>query len=261
MKRIGLTKGFEVTVDDEDFEWASQYSWCASLSTHGIPYAKNLALGSLHRSLAKRWGWDIEGKTIDHINHDTLDCTRENLRVLTKAENGRNQKSRKNSNHPDYVGVCFRKHVGRWMARIRVRGDVKFLGYFDDVEDAALAYDRAVLYYFGETGVLNFPDRVGEHDLSCEPVSNVNKIKKTNKTGYRGVHIADNKYCATISWGGRANQKKKSLGAYSTPEEAALAYDAGFLWLNGHNEQLLNFPEVTPPEDLILSVGRRLGKV
>ena len=44
---------------------------------------------------------------------------------------------------------------GRWRAQIKVAGKQRHLGHFEREEDAAAAYNRAVLEAFGEYTRLN----------------------------------------------------------------------------------------------------------
>ena len=57
------------------------------------------------------------------------------------------------------------------------------------------------------------------------------KIRRQNKTGYKGVILPNGrkKYSASITFSG----KTKYLGAYNTPEEAAAAYDKAAVSLYG----------------------------
>jgi hypothetical protein len=61
------------------------------------------------------------------------------------------------SNKSGYRGVSWVSRSARWYASIKVDGRSKNLGYFCNVEDAALAYDEAAVKFFGEFAHPNFP--------------------------------------------------------------------------------------------------------
>lgn len=95
------------------------------------------------------------GMQVDHINGNTLDNRRCNLRICTSAENGRNRKPRKGGSS-GYKGVCWNKPAQKWQARIMVGGKSISLGYFDDEVEAARAYDAAACEFHGDFARLNF---------------------------------------------------------------------------------------------------------
>jgi len=86
---------------------------------------------------------------IDHINGIKGDNRICNLREATRSQNGRNRGANKN-NTSGYKGVCWHKSIQKWMSRITISGDIKFLGYFDAPEEAYLAYCEAAKEYHGE---------------------------------------------------------------------------------------------------------------
>ena len=96
----------------------------------------------------------------DHRNGDRLVNTRENLRPATKSQNQGNQKVRTSGKTSKFKGVSWYRRRSRWHAQLRtsVDGHVKqcHLGYFEDEEGAARAYDMAARRYFGEFARTNF---------------------------------------------------------------------------------------------------------
>jgi hypothetical protein len=77
----------------------------------------------------------------------------ENLRPATFAQNNRNCDIRKD-NKSGVRGVLVSKD-GKFNPRITVDGKQIHLGYFDDIEPAALARRNAELKYFGEFSPLH----------------------------------------------------------------------------------------------------------
>jgi hypothetical protein len=88
---------------------------------------------------------------IDHINGNTLDNRKANLRICTRAENNCNIKRRKN-NTSGYKGVSFDKRKKKWSAYISKNYKHYFLGYFVTPEEAYIAYCKASKKYHGEYG-------------------------------------------------------------------------------------------------------------
>lgn len=164
MKEIPLTKGRVALVDDEDYEWLSQYRWITRLQgPHKIPYAcrtvrvledgikKSISINMHREILGLSRGDNLHG---DHINHDTLDNQRHNLRIATSSQNqGNAQKHKIKSSR--YKGVAWAPKYNKWVAYICAHGKYKHLGYYDTPELAADAYNAAALEVFGEFAHLN----------------------------------------------------------------------------------------------------------
>lgn len=88
-------------------------------------------------------------RQVDHINRNTLDNRRSNLRIATRSQNQHNRgKSRNNTS--GFKGVSFLKNSNRWIARISIEKQNKFLGRFMTAEEAHQAYERAAALYHGE---------------------------------------------------------------------------------------------------------------
>ncbi len=160
MKRIPLTQGQFALVDDEDYEWLSQYKWQAMkkrpklwcASRHSKWDGKRSSSIKMHRNIldAKR------GQQVDHINGDSLDNRKANLRLCTGSQNQMNSHARKNGNSK-YKGVCWDKRSKFWQVAIRINKRNVYLGIFRNEKNAALAYDDAARKYHGEYGRYNFP--------------------------------------------------------------------------------------------------------
>ena len=90
---------------------------------------------------------------VDHINRDTLDNRRENLRLASDAGNCQNRTLAKN-NRSGFKGV--RRDRGKWRAIIHTAGRWIHLGHYSKAEEAARAYDLAAIKFYGEFASPNF---------------------------------------------------------------------------------------------------------
>lgn len=78
----------------------------------------------------------------DHINGNTLDCRRANLRVASASQNQHNARKR-SDNSSGVKGVSFDKASGRWHAYIKLGGKQKNLGRFCSKDEAVAARRKA----------------------------------------------------------------------------------------------------------------------
>lgn len=91
---------------------------------------------------------------VDHVSGDTLDNRRSNLRLATNAQNQQNASGRAGSSR--FKGVSWDRGKERWRVAFRWDGKHHFVGTFADEEEAARAYDAAILPLAGEFARLNF---------------------------------------------------------------------------------------------------------
>jgi hypothetical protein len=156
MKEIPLTKGYVALVDDEDYEWLSQWKWTARKANHAYTaYATRWSslkdgprhLISMHRLIMG----DPPGRQVDHWDTDGCNNQRGNLRVATRTQNNANR--RKQASSSQYKGVSRRKDCARWVACIGKSRTC--LGYFPSEIDAARAYDVAAKEMYGEFALTN----------------------------------------------------------------------------------------------------------
>jgi hypothetical protein len=162
MKKIPLGKF--VLVDDEDYEWLSQYTWRIHKDKwNTYAYRREEYLDGRTRDILMHreiMGFvEFDGKMVDHKNRNGLDNRRENLREASPLLNSMNRKTRIN-NTSGYRGVCWSVKKGKkskWRAALTHNGKTVFSKRFDCKEDAARAYDEAAKKIWGDDAVLNFP--------------------------------------------------------------------------------------------------------
>jgi len=139
--RLPLSKGQFATVDVKDYPVASKYRWYAwwSKDTKSYYAIRKVRL-PVGRYKAIPMVNDITGKTrIDHINHDTLDNRRINLRPSNRSEQQCNRRRYKN-NTTGFKGVTQNSKTGRFLAGITKNYIHMHLGTFATAEDAYAAY-------------------------------------------------------------------------------------------------------------------------
>lgn len=154
MKKIPLTRGKYAIVDDEDYEWLTQWSWCYNnrYAIRGMSRGGVQKKFPMHREIMKT----PIGLETDHINGNTLDNRKSNLRICTHKENGRNRKVSKNKKWSEYKGVTYRTDRRVWITQIRKDNRLYKVGYFKNELEAALTYDIWAVKFFGKYAKLNF---------------------------------------------------------------------------------------------------------
>jgi hypothetical protein len=154
MKEIELTQGYVAIVDDEDYEYLSQWKWFASRNATGRYYAvRNEGKNQIrmHREILKA----PKGMEVDHINTNTLFNVKKNLRICTRAENAKNLSKPKN-NTSGYKGVS--RDRRKWKAYIGLNNKKIHIGMFSSPKEAARAYDEKAKELFGKFAKLNFSE-------------------------------------------------------------------------------------------------------
>ena len=152
IRRIPLSDGQFAIVDTTDYEWLSGYTWTLVAAGYAGRNEKGKMV-LMHRQIMN----PPKGMVVDHIDGGVRNNRRSNLRICTRAQNVRNSAKRRHA-ASRYKCVGFDKERGKWFARFRYKGIHLWLGYFDGEAEAARAYDRKAVEYFGEFARLNFPE-------------------------------------------------------------------------------------------------------
>ena len=163
-------------VDDIDYEKVNQHRWsvrCQKLKNGNKFYAICSKLKTtMHQFILKK---AKKGYVIDHINGNSLDNTRSNLREATFQQQAQN-KAPENK----YKGVSWSERDKKY--KCQALG--QHIGYFDDEKSAAIEYDKYIIRKLDKLGSrLNFdynPEQVETIKLEECPVS-IRKQEKENR--------------------------------------------------------------------------------
>ena len=137
-------------VDDEDAERVLNHGWSAEKRKYTY-YATTAWRENgkvincrLHRFVTGR----KKGKIVDHRDRNGLDCTKGNLRFVTKSQNTLNRECVAGN-----IGIRIRGN--KFEAHIVKNGKQIYLGMFNTHQQAVLARDEAARKLHGSFAVLN----------------------------------------------------------------------------------------------------------
>lgn len=137
-KKIALSRGEFAIVDAEDYEWLNRWKWYASWnrSTKSYTARRRRRKGeegeSVHILMHRQILATPNDKEVDHINHNTLDNRKCNIRNVSGSVNAHNRQGVR--------GYTWHKRKKKWMAAIKLNGKSIFLGYFDNELKARKVY-------------------------------------------------------------------------------------------------------------------------
>jgi hypothetical protein len=214
-------------VSKEDFEHLSKIKWYLSNK-----YVVNNTSYRMHRyiiiQILKN---NIDSHTfVDHINNNSLDNRRKNLRIVTCTENSRNR-TKKVKATSKYYGISFNKRDNKFSVKIRYDNSI-LCAAFDNEEDAAYQYDLWIKKY----------------NITCAKLNNIKKpenfieYKKKEKIDNLPIGVSRNRNDPT-KYDVRFHQKR--CGKFNTIEEASNKYQELLKKYNENNlQKILNKPIV-----------------
>ncbi len=167
MAELNLMDGSVTLVDDEDLprilalgvKWSNEGGYVVRQVRRGGRAGKAEPIW-LHRFVlgVKKPYPEVE---VDHVDANTLNNKKSNLRCCTKGENQRNRGVNRTKKNTSYKGVFHDpspRGLKPWRVKIRVDGTLKSYGRFSSAEEAARCYDKVARELFGEYARLNFKE-------------------------------------------------------------------------------------------------------
>ena len=223
-KYIQLTKGLSALVDDADYEKFNRFNWVAHPNGYGKKFYATRRIKTdgkskeiyLHREIMEA----PIGMFVDHINGDTLDCRKNNMRLVTSSQNAANRRLR-SDNKLGVVGVS-KLPNGKYLSYISMNGKNTRLGRFATLEEAKAAREAAEAKYHGEYA--RSKDLLIEKLPQAKPEEKPYQLYRkrvNNSSGKTGVSY----FRPMKAWRARIvlQSKEKTLGYFKTFEEACAA--------------------------------------
>jgi hypothetical protein len=145
-------KGHDVLINEEDFELISQHNWGISQDQRYFRVRTGDHIYLMHRMIMNCKKGDK--KVVDHINGNTWDNRKSNLRICNDSKNLMNRgKTKKNTS--GYKGVSWSGYHKKWASMLWAGDKKYFLGYYNCPTAAWFAYVRGAVKYHGEFAKFN----------------------------------------------------------------------------------------------------------
>lgn len=164
---IPVGKGHVALIDEADAFLVNLWRWQAKRVGRNSDGSERLYVsreerhnGKVRRIYLHRFLLGVlPGEEVDHVDGDSLNNQRGNLRKATSFQQKANLGKRLGETTSRYKGVHYDRRRNCWRAEANANGKRLRFGPFSTEEEAAAAYDTAAIGLFGEFARLNFPPR------------------------------------------------------------------------------------------------------
>lgn len=142
--KIPLSKDCYAIIDKDEISKIIKFKWYINKYGYAVTKSRHYST-SMHRLITDC----PEGFVVDHVNHNTLDNRKENLRICNQADNTLNQSIRIN-NTSGCIGVSWCNCKRKWVAYITKDGKHYNLGGYDSFDEAVQVRCEKAKELFGE---------------------------------------------------------------------------------------------------------------
>ena len=139
-----------------------------------------------------------------------------------------------------YTGVSWKKDINKWRAQIFVEGKLRYIGHYENEEDAGIDYARAVWKYRGKETLDEARSQASQTKKFKLDLSDTPSILPILKSGKR-VTEASSRYVGVYfdkrseRWFSQITVEGKQfhIGFYESDEKAAVDYARALLKYKG----------------------------
>lgn len=147
---VPLTNSDKICIIDvNDVSRVMQYEWFMDSKGYAISTAELIYSRKMPNFIL------VRKRMIDHKNGHRADNRKSNLRPTDYSANNHNVTKDKTKTSSKYTGVHFDKSRQLWRAQIRTQRGREFIGRFNLEKEAAMAYNKAAVKYYGIHARLN----------------------------------------------------------------------------------------------------------
>lgn len=142
-------------VDNDDHDYAMSRTWRLNAKKYACYSTGNVKTGTYKKHLFHRIIMNVEGDLkIDHVNRNTLDNRKSNLRVASDLQNQMNKRGYLGCSSK-FKGVTWDKQFKKWAVRVMLSGKQHFVGRFKNEKEAGRAYNKKSKELFGDFAYQN----------------------------------------------------------------------------------------------------------